>query len=237
MEAREPYRLDDVACPKCGKGVDEHEAGDCMDDWVRTVLFSGDTTYEARARYSQNSVHAMAILLVAARSYAVRTIDDNGTVQALIGFGAQTYAAKGDTFALAVCRAALKAARARDASWNVPENWRTDMFNSPNLIDNVEQFIRRYYDARQMVWPSTKEALLWAMSEIGEAADVELMASNRDWVRNNPSEHNTTDADFAEELGDAIMMLLVAGYSRGLDPLRAMLEKAERKMLAPPGAE
>ncbi len=51
------------------------------------------------------------------------------------------------------------------------------------------------------------------------------------WVRNNPEAHPVaTRQDFSEELGDVIMMLMVAGLVDGVDPLDALYAKMERKL-------
>jgi len=71
---------------------------------------------------------------------------------------------------------------------------------------------------------------MWAMSEFGEACDV-LMEQRGGWTRNNPDGKRNTDDALAEELSDAVMMLLIAGISRGYDLLAVMDDKMKRKLL------
>lgn len=89
-----------------------------------------------------------------------------------------------------------------------------------------------YYRKRILRWPGPGEALLWAQSEMGEAAD-KLLSMDTRWVRNNPQDHPVaSNEEFGEELGDAIMMLVVAGLTKGVDPLQLLEAKIERKLMA-----
>lgn len=92
--------------------------------------------------------------------------------------------------------------------------------------------IGRYYDQRGLKWPTTQQALLWAMSEVGEAAN-DLLQGTGGWVRNNPDTRSGEELlnDYATELGDAIMMLIVAGLVVNRNPLAYMHQKIAR--LAP----
>lgn len=101
---------------------------------------------------------------------------------------------------------------------------------SDNLEHPILSQIKAYYAIRCLKWPSTAEAILWAISELGEACDVLLMQRGG-WTRNNPDGKRDTDDALAEELSDAIMMLLVAGISRGYDLLAVVDERMKRKLL------
>lgn len=88
-----------------------------------------------------------------------------------------------------------------------------------------------YYEARGLVWPDAREALLWALTELAEAAELEL--ADDDWVRNNPESKEPWDSQrFAEELGDVIFMCIVAAMVEGEDALQAMIDKMGRKLTA-----
>ena len=94
--------------------------------------------------------------------------------------------------------------------------------------DYIGDLIREHYAQTGKHWPTPEEALLWCNTEIGEAADLLLMKDPGKWVRNNPHKEQYTDERFCEELGDAIMMLIVAGLVTGSDnPLRTMVAKLE----------
>lgn len=96
-------------------------------------------------------------------------------------------------------------------------------------INPVITKILWYYDYRKLKWPIAEEALLWAMSELGEAWEV--LAAKGDWVRNNPEEKEPYSKErLAEEIGDAIMMLLVLSIVEDTpDPIEILKEKMERK--------
>ena len=77
--------------------------------------------------------------------------------------------------------------------------------------------------------PSVWEAMGWVGAEIGEV--YEVLLSNGGWIRNNPENHPPKDNnDLAEELGDVIFMLMLAGYSEGVNPLEALKAKMARKL-------
>lgn len=90
--------------------------------------------------------------------------------------------------------------------------------------------VQEYYIKRNLNRPDVWEALGWASAEFGEVYEV-LMSWNPKWVRNNPEKHPVkSKEDLAEELGDVIMMLIVAGMSEGVDPVSALEEKMKRKL-------
>lgn len=90
----------------------------------------------------------------------------------------------------------------------------------PNLLEKIDL----YYRARKLKKPSTGEALLWAMSELGELVDV-YMEKKGGWVRNHKKPIYRPER-FGEEAGDVIMMIIRACMNEGVDPL----EHIERKM-------
>lgn len=92
----------------------------------------------------------------------------------------------------------------------------------------IQRLIRSYFITRDLAWPNVWEALAWASTEVGEAYEV-LLARNPKWKRNNPEGKPEWDKrKFGEELGDAIMMLVVAGHICGVDPIEEMLLKMKR---------
>jgi NTP pyrophosphatase (non-canonical NTP hydrolase) len=71
-------------------------------------------------------------------------------------------------------------------------------------------------------------AMAFATTEMGEAYEL-LLARDGGWVRNNPEKKEEYTAErFGEELGDAIAMLMFAGYVEGIDPLLSIKEKLSR---------
>ena len=90
--------------------------------------------------------------------------------------------------------------------------------------------INQYYDQRGLVWPGRKEALLWALTELAEAAEL-VLEDGGSWVRNHPLEREDYSPErFAEELGDVMMMVMVAGMVVGVDPQQALQQKLRRKV-------
>ena len=97
-------------------------------------------------------------------------------------------------------------------------------------MSNLAQEIKDYYEKRGLKHPNIWEALGWATAELGEVYEV-IMSWNPDWVRNNPQDHPVkTMEDLAEELGDVILMLMVAGLESGIDPIDALRVKMLRKI-------
>lgn len=97
--------------------------------------------------------------------------------------------------------------------------------------------IHEWYTACEKKWPTVEEALLWADTELGEAKELLLMEKGA-WVRNNPDDKEQySDGRFAEELGDVIVMLLVAARVKGVSSpllsarqkLRASIKRAYSK--------
>ena len=67
--------------------------------------------------------------------------------------------------------------------------------------------IREYFKFRGMVWPSSKEALDFAITELaGEALEAYIRENQCGWVRNNPDK--TTN--FGWELADCYQMIAIA---------------------------
>lgn len=102
-----------------------------------------------------------------------------------------------------------------------------------NLFDdsaqtNLASLIVLYFKIRGYKVPSVDDALKWHATEVGEACEV-ILADNG-YVRNNPDDHPPYSPEkFGEELGDAIMMLIVAGLTAGVDPVACLIEKMGRK--------
>lgn len=95
-----------------------------------------------------------------------------------------------------------------------------------DLVKNIKD----YYEKRQLKHPDIWEALGWSICELGEVYEV-LLSMKGGWIRNNPEKHPTkTKEDLAEELGDVIFMLIVAGIEEGLDPIQALENKMSRKL-------
>ena len=96
--------------------------------------------------------------------------------------------------------------------------------------NSIANRIKRYYKQRGLVWPDTDSAMQWVETELAEVYEL-ILARKGGWKRNNPDDHlDFSDVLFEEELGDAIFMLLIVGIGEGVNPLRGMLNKMERKL-------
>lgn len=90
--------------------------------------------------------------------------------------------------------------------------------------------ISTYYSKRNLKWPSVDEAMQWMETEVGEVYEI-LLARDGGWVRNNPSGKPAYSKEaLAEELGDAVMMLIVAGIVEGVDVVDALEHKIYSKL-------
>lgn len=98
--------------------------------------------------------------------------------------------------------------------------------------EELTRAIEDYYRIRELKQPDTWQALGWAATEIGEAYEI-LLAKDKGWVRNNPDGKPGWDAEkFGEELGDVVMMLIVAGLREGVDVIKLLGLKMNRKLLS-----
>lgn len=91
--------------------------------------------------------------------------------------------------------------------------------------------IAGYFSKRGLIWPSVDDALAFALTELAEC--VELRLAKKSWVRNNPEQKEAwSRSAFTTEVGDVIMMLIVATmhHEIDLDPIVALMEKMDRKL-------
>lgn len=94
----------------------------------------------------------------------------------------------------------------------------------------VYNLILQYYRKRGLKWPDFDNAMKFALTEIGEVYEIDL-AREGGWVRNNPDAKPAFDKDaLGRELGDVIMMLMVAGIAEGVNPLAALVNKINKKL-------
>lgn len=92
----------------------------------------------------------------------------------------------------------------------------------------LTEILDHYFNIRQLKHPDFRDAILFAITELAEALEVEL--AQRSYVRNNPDDKPTFDKNaLAEELGDVIMMIQTAGIAYKVDPLRALIDKLAKK--------
>jgi len=99
--------------------------------------------------------------------------------------------------------------------------------------NDLTNLIQDYYDHKNLKFPDFHQALSFVHTELGEVYELDL-ARVSGWVRNNPeTKPKFSKESLGEELGDAIMMLVVAGMAEGVDPLKSLEEKIKAKMAGP----
>lgn len=97
-------------------------------------------------------------------------------------------------------------------------------------MSDLSELIKKYYDYRSLKWPNFDAAMKFVQTEMGEVYELDL-AREGGWVRNHPEDKPTFNKeDLAKELGDCIMMLMVAGIVEDVDPLEALVNKINKKM-------
>lgn len=90
--------------------------------------------------------------------------------------------------------------------------------------------INKYYSDKGLTFPNFENAMKFVITELGEVYELDL-ARIGGWVRNNPQNKPAFSKEkLAEELGDVIMMLMVAGIAEGVDPELALVNKIARKL-------
>jgi hypothetical protein len=108
---------------------------------------------------------------------------------------------------------------------NLEPSVRLDKLN--NIGFDLTERVKHYYKKRGLVWPDFRDAMEFVGTELGEVYEVDL--SRREWVRNHPENKPIFSKELlAEELGDVIFMLIVAGIVEEVDPILAMNRKMNR---------
>lgn len=91
-----------------------------------------------------------------------------------------------------------------------------------DILDLVKQkFVRK-----GMRWPeNADQAVMWADTELAEVKEL-LLARIGGWTRSHPKDHPKFSRErLADELADALFMILVAGYVEGIDPLQYLVRR------------
>ena len=105
-------------CPRCGKGVDEHEAGRCLDEWFYSVMNDGEELLPSMLyTYSTSMVFAMEGLEQFTHARVVKNVAEgrpgwpaDASLIYWVSIGmAQVRSAFADTLQLAIVRACIKA--------------------------------------------------------------------------------------------------------------------------------
>ena len=94
------------------------------------------------------------------------------------------------------------------------------------LVDRIID----YYNKRGLKFPNFDNAMKFVTTEIAEVYELDLSRIGG-WVRNHPENKPDFDKEaLSEELGDAIMMLIVAGIAEGVDPIDSLQNKIKHKL-------
>lgn len=96
--------------------------------------------------------------------------------------------------------------------------------------NEIIDLIKEYYIERNLQWPTFSDALKFVHTEIAEVYELDLDRIGG-WTRNHPeNKPKFSKESLSEELGDAILMLLVAGIVEGVNPLESMINKMNLKL-------
>jgi len=99
-------------------------------------------------------------------------------------------------------------------------------------MSELVNVIKDYYEKRNLTWPNFDNAIKFLVTELAEVEELDLDRSSS-WVRNHPeTKPKYNKEDMAEELGDVVLMAMVAGIVDGVDPLEALLNKMNNKLKA-----
>lgn len=101
------------------------------------------------------------------------------------------------------------------------------LIDDVDFLDPLTYEVIETFNALGRVWPTTQDALLFIHTEVSEAAELDL--ARRPYLRNHVKEPYTPER-YAEELGDAIYMAIIAGRVEGVDAVQAMRDKMARHL-------
>lgn len=97
------------------------------------------------------------------------------------------------------------------------------------LAHDFSDLIISYFAERKLKFPDFNDAIKFAITEIAEALEIDL--AQYDYIRNNPHDKPEFDKQkLEEELGDVLMMIQLAGIVIGLNPMKGLIRKIERKL-------
>jgi NTP pyrophosphatase (non-canonical NTP hydrolase) len=99
-----------------------------------------------------------------------------------------------------------------------------EAYVEPVEIQPLGQLVNAYFRHRKLVDPDAMQALMFLFSEMGELSDA-VVNQIKDWVRN----HDHSQDNVADEIGDVLMMLIKTAEKLEVDPLQAMLTKWRRR--------
>lgn len=98
-----------------------------------------------------------------------------------------------------------------------------------DFTDQLRNYLVYYIKERPLIMPNFDDAMKFVITELAEVYEFDL--SRKTWIRNNPDDKPSFSKEkLSEELGDAIMMLMVAGIAEGVNPLKSLYEKTQLKL-------
>ena len=95
---------------------------------------------------------------------------------------------------------------------------------------NTIELIKTYYSKRGLKYPDVWKSIAFSQTEVSEVYEL-LFSREGGFKRNHPeNKPKFSKQELADELGDAIFMLIVAGIVEDVNPLEAMENKINRKL-------
>lgn len=96
-------------------------------------------------------------------------------------------------------------------------------------IEYVPDLVKRQFNLLNRVWPDINDALQFVDTELAEVK--ELLLARKPYRRNHPENKEAfSEERLAEELGDALYMIIVTGIVSGTNPIDAMFDKMIRHL-------
>ena len=111
-----------------------------------------------------------------------------------------------------------------------------------NALSNINRLLTKDYThvalfetifshfvSKGKIWPNVDDSFHFLDTEIAEAK--ELLLAKKNYRRNNPDKKEPYSSErLAEELGDALYMVIVKGIVTNTNPIHAMLNKMKKDL-------
>lgn len=105
-------------------------------------------------------------------------------------------------------------------------------YDGDKTMMSISSMVRNYYDSVPIDLPESADiALMWVQTELGEVYEI-LLTRKGPWERNHPDDHPTKFdlQQLGYELGDVLMMIIVAGLAEGIDIERCLEDKIKQRL-------
>ncbi len=96
----------------------------------------------------------------------------------------------------------------------------------------IWSLVKKFHAKQESNPPTTAEnalyqAAYWLTEAIGSTGALARQEQDKDWMRENPKLRRWSCESFANNLGRAVLLILIAGKVAGVNPFTALREKLE----------